>query len=308
MSLTNNIKKVLDEVAADNVSGSATLQRKLEEGLLAALKEEEDASRAGEQKKVIDILLQFREEMSSFAVLGHFTDHLIYRLRTPGKGMVEKILDAILDYRKQWADVDERIYRNFLSLVPGMDQPGNFRYLLHSHSGTICEFFRMLTKDFPTEEMVLMQTESRPALEGRQQALCLRDLGYEVWFGTDSAVSDLFSGVDMVLLGADKVYPDSFVNKTGTYAICLLAREEGIPVYVLADTRKFVMSDEGTIPGDVNLSGGPPEEVWKAAPEGIKVFNTYFEEIPAHLVTAFVTEEHFIPGVALEYHERFFAD
>ena len=305
MSLTNNIKKVLEEIAADNVSGSATLQRKLEEGLLSALKEGGEGGQVSEQRKVIDMFLNFREEMSSFAVLGHFTDHLVYRLRTPGKGMVEKILDAILDYRKQWSDIDERIYRNFLSSVPGMDQPGIFSFLLHSHSGTICEFFRMLTKEFPTGEMVLMQTESRPALEGRQQALCLRNLGYEVWFGTDSAVSGLFSGVDMVLLGADKVYPDSFVNKTGSYAICLLASEQGIPVYVLADTRKFVMGDEGTIPEDVNLSGGPPEEVWDAAPEGIKVFNAYFEEIPAHLVTAFVTEEHFIPGAALEYHERF---
>ncbi len=91
-----------------------------------------------------------------------------------------------------------------------------------------------------------------------------------------------------VLLGADCVLPSGeVVNKVGSAHLALAARHFEKPVLVAAESLKFVRENSDMeIPREENS----PLEVWADAPSGIDVANTYFEAVPAELITTIVTE------------------
>jgi translation initiation factor 2B subunit (eIF-2B alpha/beta/delta family) len=90
-----------------------------------------------------------------------------------------------------------------------------------------------------------------------------------------------------VLVGADAVGPEGFINKVGTGALCALAESNGIPVYVLAGREKRLDSYEFAA---LELSGGDPGEVWAEAPVNVTVRNPYFELIPFRSVSAVISD------------------
>jgi translation initiation factor 2B subunit (eIF-2B alpha/beta/delta family) len=56
----------------------------------------------------------------------------------------------------------------------------------------------------------------------------------------DCAVPTIIDAVDAVVVGADSILPNgSFINKTGTHALAILANQKLVPVYVLCDTSKI---------------------------------------------------------------------
>jgi len=303
MSLPEKIKNVIGSVRDDHTSGSAALQRSLEEGLLSALEGEEDLSVA-ELKEMRHLLEKLKEGMKHFAVLGHFLRYLLEKMSVSGKGSAAALFEAVLEYREEWMDVNDRIFENFMAHFPVTgdiaDMEDQYYYLapgysvfLHSQSASVQAFFRLLRKRTGLTDLHIYQTESRPLLEGRQQALYLRDLGYRVTMINEAAASLVIGYCDVVFLGADTVYPTSFTNKIGSYPIALLAKAVEASVMVLADSRKFTDPGEERIPP---VPEAPPGEIWPGAPKGIEVKNYYFEEVPAELVTAFITEETVIIG------------
>ena len=161
--------------------------------------------------------------------------------------------------------------------------------LTHSQSSAVKEVFRLFPGN--RKKIRIIQTESRPAYEGRLQAILLSKLGYEITLVTDVGFTRHLDEVNMILLGADSVYRDYFVNKAGSYALCLSGKNAGIPVYVLADSRKFwsILPPQRQEAGYIE-AGKPPGEVWEDPPDGIQVENLYFERTPSAWVDGFITE------------------
>ncbi len=95
------------------------------------------------------------------------------------------------------------------------------------------------------------------------------------------------SGSDGILVGADAVGPEVFINKVGTAAICALASSEGVPVYVLAGREKVLSRAEID---RLEIVSGPPAQVVDPLPPGLQVLNPYFERIPLTLATLVVTD------------------
>jgi translation initiation factor 2B subunit (eIF-2B alpha/beta/delta family) len=92
-----------------------------------------------------------------------------------------------------------------------------------------------------------------------------------------------------VLVGADGVLADgSVVNKVGTYALALAARDRSLPFYVACESLKISPRREW---GDAEVEEGDPAEVLPDAIDGVTAHNVYFECTPARLVTALITEE-----------------
>lgn len=125
--------------------------------------------------------------------------------------------------------------------------------------------------------------EGRPNYEGRQLAGELARAGIPVRYATDAGVLSLVDEADLVLIGADALLDGGVVNKTGSMALALTARRHGVPFCVAASSHKrfpfvFVRREK-------------PGEVWSDAPPDVTVENTYFEVVPADLVTCFVTED-----------------
>jgi translation initiation factor 2B subunit (eIF-2B alpha/beta/delta family) len=129
--------------------------------------------------------------------------------------------------------------------------------------------------------------ESRPALEGRHLAIRLAERGVLVEMYSDAGISQAIKGAEAVLVGADAVGPDSFINKVGTGLLCAHAATQGLSVYVVAGREKFVPAD---VFDSLELRSGLPEEIWDQPPENVHVFNTYFERVSLSIVTTMITD------------------
>jgi translation initiation factor eIF-2B subunit delta len=129
--------------------------------------------------------------------------------------------------------------------------------------------------------------EGRPGLEGRAMAAALAEAGIPVWLVVDAALPLLLSQCTMVWLGADAVTDQGFVNKIGSFATALGAREHSIPVWALAERRKFLPAATGAL----RILEYPGDEVWDEPAQGVEPRNVYFELVPLALARGIVVED-----------------
>jgi translation initiation factor eIF-2B subunit delta len=160
------------------------------------------------------------------------------------------------------------------------------RVLTHSRSSTVLAAF--LEAKRAGRNLSVLLTESRPMLEGRAMAGALAIEEIPVTLIADAAASLALDGVDLVMLGADKITPVNLVNKIGTRMIALAARERGLPLYAICDSSKFIKEDylRAALPRSRNA-----DELWAEAPRGVSVANSYFEPTPLSDFTGIVTED-----------------
>nr|HID59641.1 hypothetical protein [Desulfobacterales bacterium] len=133
----------------------------------------------------------------------------------------------------------------------------------------------------------IIVAESRPLLEGRRLVLNLKEKGFSVRCITDAEVSYFVRDVSLVLLGADSICNDlSAINKVGSLAAALAAQEYKKPCTIAADTLKIdpLHSSE-----TIELEEKTGDEVWPEHPH--LCINIYFEPIPRHLITSYITEK-----------------
>ena len=86
-----------------------------------------------------------------------------------------------------------------------------------------------------------------------------------------------------VFLGADALLKDGIINKIGSGVIVRIAREEKIPVYIVADSWKFTKKK-------IPIEQRKLNEVWDKAPKKIKIKNPAFEFVPEKYITGIITE------------------
>jgi translation initiation factor 2B subunit (eIF-2B alpha/beta/delta family) len=129
--------------------------------------------------------------------------------------------------------------------------------------------------------------ESRPKCEGVGLAGRLASSGLVVQLFSDAGISSAVVGSDGVVVGADAVGPEFFINKVGTAALCALANSEGVPVYVLAGREKLLNSLDVV---RLEVTEGHPGEVTEQPPSGVSVRNPYFERVSLNLATILVTD------------------
>jgi len=101
-------------------------------------------------------------------------------------------------------------------------------------------------------------------------------------------------GIDLIIVGADRIAANGdTANKIGTYALAVLARYHGIPLYVAAP--RSTIDPSLTHGGAIVIEERNPEEVTgfggvRTAPEGVAVWNPAFDITPHALVAAIITE------------------
>ncbi|KAL3816835.1 hypothetical protein ACHAXA_005113 [Cyclostephanos tholiformis] len=82
--------------------------------------------------------------------------------------------------------------------------------------------------------------EGRPDAGGARTARTYADAGIPTTVVLDSAMGHVMERIDMVLVGAEGVVENGgTVNKVGTFALGVVAREMGVPMYVAAESYKF---------------------------------------------------------------------
>lgn len=137
----------------------------------------------------------------------------------------------------------------------------------------------------------VLVAESRPLLEGRAMAESLGEAGIPVWLVVDAALPLLLSQARMVWIGADAVTDQGVLNKVGSFAAALAAREHSVPVYALAPQRKFLPAATTSL----RIPEMPPAEVWDGAPATVQPRNVYFELTPLELLRGIVIENGALP-------------
>jgi translation initiation factor 2B subunit (eIF-2B alpha/beta/delta family) len=136
----------------------------------------------------------------------------------------------------------------------------------------------------------VVATESRPLLEGRTLAKVLAEQQVPVRVMVDAALGDAVANADLIMVGADAITQDGFVNKVGTRLVAMAAREAGVPVYVVAEAAK-AWRRKAEPPTGVGPGGGrDPKEVWDRPPHGVDVVNVTYDRTPSRLATAVVSE------------------
>jgi translation initiation factor eIF-2B subunit alpha len=84
-------------------------------------------------------------------------------------------------------------------------------------------------------------TEARPTFQGQMMAKLLREKNVPVSLIVDSSVGFVIHKVDKVLVGAEGVAESGgIINHVGTYQIGVLAKAANKPLYVVAESHKFV--------------------------------------------------------------------
>ncbi|KAG8199276.1 hypothetical protein JTE90_003698 [Oedothorax gibbosus] len=113
------------------------------------------------------------------------------------------------------------------------------KILIHSHSRVVYE--TLLAAHAVHKKFHVYVTESAPDFSGKVMYEKLVKAGLSCTLILDAAVSYVLEKVDLVFLGAEGVVESGgIINKIGSYNIAICAKEMHKPVYVLAESFKFM--------------------------------------------------------------------
>jgi translation initiation factor 2B subunit (eIF-2B alpha/beta/delta family) len=158
----------------------------------------------------------------------------------------------------------------------------------HSRSGTVEYALIRLAEERGASGLKVIVSQSHPGDEGTGLAATLARTGRaEVILVADSACGLFIGDAGAVVVGADSVRADGgVVNKVGTLPLALVAREAGVPVYVLCETLK-IASPRSMLTFEEMDS----RELLPNPPPGVTVRNIYFDLTPHALIAKIITEQ-----------------
>jgi methylthioribose-1-phosphate isomerase len=217
-------------------------------------------------------------------------------------GSIQAIRDALLAEALRMADEDVTINKRMGAYGAILIKDGD-SILTHCNTGGLA------TVDYGTALGVIRTAweqgkrihvfvdETRPFLQGaRLTAWELMQLGIPMTLITDNMAGHFMARgrVHLVAVGADRIAANGDVaNKIGTYSLAILAKEHGIPFYVVAPTSTIDMA----LPSgdDIPIEERDPNEVTtirgiRIAPEGVQAAHPAFDVTPHRYITAIVTE------------------
>lgn len=184
-------------------------------------------------------------------------------------------------------DVENEIVKNGVGLI----KPGA-KILTHCHSSTVEKVLKATHQE--GIDFFVYITETRPLFQGRITAKNLTEAGIKTTMITDSAAPYTLSHLDeieinQVILGCDAIALDgSCVNKIGSFALSLAAREAKIPLYIVSTLLKF--DPRAKTGKEIRIEERQPSEIWEHPPKELRIINPTFDIIPEDKIEGFVTE------------------
>ena len=224
------------------------------------------------------ILVQAKKKWCQFEAIQHFIQESERSLIEEG---IDRYKDFLNTYASQWGPQLIDAWASTLLQLFDFTHPK--RVLLHSNSQTVTQTLDALSPH--ASELRILQTLSAPLNEGLIQGETLTSHGLEVTIIADSLAATQVKECDFVLLGADGFHGNTFRNKIGSLGICLGAQFHSVPVIVLLDGRKV---SKGPPPHPTDQDAGELFDI--TSHPSLQGINHYFEDIPASLVSHYITE------------------
>lgn len=152
-------------------------------------------------------------------------------------------------------------------------------YLTHCHSSTVSNMFISAHKQ--AKQFRIIVTETRPLYQGRITANELIEAGIkDITMIIDDVASSLLLQNKMkisgVLIGADLLSQDGFINKVGSLGIAHTANESHIPVYCSSILLKY----DPRPYSDELLEHRQSSEIWPDAPLKLQFYTPAFDFVP----------------------------
>lgn len=220
----------------------------------------------------------------------------------PPINSINRVLVAL-----EQADVNgegpEEIIRTLSNLQAGAVDPGATRKqisksLAPKFNGDTTVYTHTLSETvlgtlLELNEMGLLRkvivTESRPNNDGWVTARRLADNGITVDLTIDAAMPLAIQGADLMLSGAEIIYPDgSVIGKIGASLAAKCCQDYEKPVYIIAGSDKInIVRWSGSLlnpitKGELGINKPMP---------GVNIIGCYFDLTPSHLIAAYATEK-----------------
>src|SRR3989339_768649 len=173
-------------------------------------------------------------------------------------------------------EAQEKINENVLKIIEK-----NKIIFTHCHSTNVINALIFAKKKGIKFEVY--NTETRPLFQGRKTAEELRKAGIKTTMFIDSASGVALKDTKIIFLGADALLKNGIINKIGSGVISRIAKQEKIPVYIVADSWKFTKNK-------ILIEQRNLNEVWDKAPKNIKIKNPAFEFVDKKYMSGIVTE------------------
>lgn len=158
----------------------------------------------------------------------------------------------------------------------------NSRIMTYCHSGEAMEFIKHSWVRHK-KKISVVACETEPLEQGIRTVKELAAAKIPVTLIGDNAIGFFIKGIDIVVIGADAMRKEGLVNKIGTSVLAQVAKSNGRPLYVVANSLKVDRRKK------LKIEERPAREVYRKI-RGVKIRNPAFDVTPWKYVTAVVTE------------------
>lgn len=275
------------DFAADRTSGSGAVAARFLSDLQRFVANDRSATTAELRGKLYEWLRQAQAGAPSFALVHQFAARALSVANAASQRG-----DSPADLRAHIAQSCHAEAGDLVAAVEGVARTAAASITTSepwiatlSSSSAVLAALRLLQREGRKPRVLL--AESRPRLEGRDMAAALAADGIPVWLVADMALPLMMQQANALWLGADAVTEHGVLNKIGSFAATLAAREHGVTVHVLAHRRKFLPAATRALA----IAEMPPEELWDKPAAGVRPRNIYFEMVPMKLVRGICTED-----------------
>jgi translation initiation factor 2B subunit (eIF-2B alpha/beta/delta family) len=278
-----DIPHLLQRLQADNTSGATTLGE-LALDILEAFAVQQSASEPHDFSAALqDLVGAVLAAQPSMAVMLNLAQQVLQACpeALPLATARRQLQQTLTAFRHDVRSSTAALCQQALAILPPQST-----VLTYANSATVVAAL-CYAHDRGRVRRVLL-SESRPAYDGRLQALALLEHGITVEYSIDMALFERLPEADAVMVGADAVFPDRLINKLGTHALAQLAQLRGVPLYSLCAASKFLPATATAL---WRIVDHPGEAVWPDAPTGLYISNRYFDATPLTLLRGIVSEQ-----------------
>ena len=273
----------LQRLRADRTSGATTLGDSaidIVEAFIATQQRQEPQQFAAALEKLVREILKAQPSM---AVMLNLVQCVLEACAddAPFSGMKQRVQQALSEFRRALRLGMEALCRQAIEILPP-----HATVLTYSNSTTVTAVLHHARATGHLDRVFL--SEARPAYDGRPLARSLAEVGVEIDYSTDMGLFAKLREADLVVFGADAVFPMYFLNKIGTYALAELAQVRNVPCFALCTANKFLPTVATNL---LRISKHSGDEVWSTSAPGVRVHNDYFEEIPLSLLDGVVSDQ-----------------
>ncbi|HEX9370909.1 MAG TPA: translation initiation factor eIF-2B [Roseiflexaceae bacterium] len=289
MELT--FRQAIESIAADQRSGAAQVAERAADILLRRATVDESSSPEAFRKEILATGWGLIRAQPAMAPLVNLVNTILWKIAASESlaSLRQAVVAAAQEFKRRLRQHASSVAEGTLGLIGE-----GSKIVTLSNSGTIQH--ALIHAQRAGRRLEVICAESRPGHEGREAAAFLAHRGVPVTLMLDEDAVAAIRHADLVLVGADMLTNRGLVNKAGTHAMAIAARDCGTPFYTLCGSEKFMPPEFHPI----NHEEWLVEDVWSDTPRGVNIHNAPYDFTPLEAIAGIVTEEGILPIAAVE--------